>query len=479
MVEDGRQSTWRRRATAMVRGATVVAPESAARPLAARDDAHEAAADPARVGRFVVLSRLGEGGMGVVFAAFDERLDRKVAIKLRHEGALFGDEEVRTRMLREAQAMARLSHPNVVAVYEVDEHQGQIYVAMEFVRGVTLREWQESSARPWREIVAMYMQAAEGLKAAHAAGLVHRDFKPENVLVGEDGRARVVDFGLARDVGEGGPVDDPAATERAPTAAPTTATGALRGALTQQGALMGTPGYMSPEQFLGLSAGAPSDQFSLCVALYEALYGVPPFAGEEWTELQVSVTTGQLRPPPTGSPIPERLHRALVRGLEVDTGDRFPSVAALIAEVREIVDPSGAPARARRRWLAAIGAAILLLAGGGVALALSPAPPPAGTITEVDRLVESATEAASRTHWVFPGEEAPEATAYRGVLALEALGSDAGEDAAADLRAASPRRSASSAIASGSARAAAPSPATSTSRRSSSPPTTRSSNGPG
>jgi serine/threonine protein kinase len=149
--------------------------------------------DPRRIHRFAVLRQLGAGGMGVVYAAYDEELDRRVAIKVVREDMVAS--QGRSRMLREAQAMAKVSHPNVVQVYEVGEFAGQVFVAMEFVKGITLADWLTAEERAWEEILEMYLQAGRGLAAAHHQGLVHRDFKPDNVLVGADGRARVLDFG--------------------------------------------------------------------------------------------------------------------------------------------------------------------------------------------------------------------------------------------------------------------------------------------
>ena len=193
-------------------------------------------APPPRVDRYEIRRRLGEGGMGVVYAAYDPELDREVAIKLLRLHAADGDTlPARTRLLREAQAMARLAHPNVVTVYDVGEWHEQVFIAME-IAGGTLRAWQDG--RPWREVVAMYRDAARGLAAAHAAGLVHRDFKPDNVLIGHDGRVRVTDFGLARAAGEPG--------ERAEVGA--AMSGMLGTPLTETGTVMGTPAYMAPEQ---------------------------------------------------------------------------------------------------------------------------------------------------------------------------------------------------------------------------------------
>jgi len=207
--------------------------------------------------------------MGTVHAAYDPQLDRKIALKLvrPERGA---DQELCARVLREAQALAKLSHPNVVAVYDAGAFGEQVFIAMDFIRGTTLRQWL-AARRPWREVLDTFLQAGRGLAAAHEVGLVHRDFKPDNVLVSDDGRARVVDFGLA-------------AETEAPVARPSLTASAERwqmaqGSLTHHGALVGTPAYMSPEQLMGQPARMASDQFSFCVALFEGLYGERPFRG--------------------------------------------------------------------------------------------------------------------------------------------------------------------------------------------------------
>ncbi len=222
----------------------------------ARGDDSQGEARPARIGGFVVLRKLGEGGMGVVYAAYDEELERKVAIKLLRTD-FSGEQQSlgQARLLREAQAMAKLSHPNVAQIYAVGETSGAVFIAMEFVSGGNLREWMERATRPWRAVLAAYLQAGEGLAAAHAAGIVHRDFKPDNVLMGEDQRVRVVDFGLAR------PGD--VALELMISAPGNSASGSFPGVeLTQQGAFIGTPAYMAPEQHKREPADAQSDQFS-------------------------------------------------------------------------------------------------------------------------------------------------------------------------------------------------------------------------
>ncbi len=273
-----------------------------------------------KIGRFSVDKPLGQGGMGVVYSAIDEQLGRTIALKVVRGEDGHSSSLHQRRLLREAQAMARLSHPNVVQVYEAGTHDGRVYIAMELVRGETLASWLRSQAREWDAIIEVFCQAGRGLAAAHAFGIIHRDFKPENVLIGEDGRVRVTDFGIARVLSES---DDCNATDPDETAAP-------QQPLTATGARPGTPFYMSPEQFNRGSVTAKSDQFSFCVALFDALFAVRPFAGETYTELAFAVSQGVLRDVRLGR-VPRRVHRAIVRGLSVDPAHRFPAMEHLLS----------------------------------------------------------------------------------------------------------------------------------------------------
>ena len=303
------------------------------------------AALPERLGRYLVLERLGAGGMGVVVAAYDPELDRKVAIKLIHAGR--EDEEARTRLLREAQAMARLAHPNVVAVHDVGVFAGQVFVAMEFVRGTTLGAWLQAGARGWSEVLAVFVSAGRGLAAAHEAGLVHRDFKPDNVLISDQGRVQVTDFGLARSEVA------PAPVQALPAGA---GSGVLTGPLTQVGALVGTPAYMAAEQYMGAGVDARTDQYAFCASLYQGLFGVLPFAGTNISALGQAVMRGQVREPPRGRRVPAWLLRAVLRGLRPDPAQRWPSMQALLQVLGRD------PARLRRRGalIAALGLGALL-----------------------------------------------------------------------------------------------------------------------
>ncbi|HEY6173520.1 MAG TPA: serine/threonine-protein kinase, partial [Kofleriaceae bacterium] len=256
------------------------------------------AAPGASFGRFEATRVLGRGAMGVVIAAYDPELDRSVAIKVLEA---HGDADARARRLQgEAQAMAKLAHPNVVSIYEVGRTGDQLFIAMELVDGITLDEWLDE-VRPWREIVEMFIAAGRGLQAAHDSGIVHRDFKPANVLVGRDGRPRVGDFGIAiRGSGD-----------------------ARRG--------IGTPGYMSAEQWTGGEIDSRSDQFAFCVALWRAVWRQAPFRDDDHETLCRAVVTGPRPVPPHGPP--RWLGPLLVRGLEREPAARWPTLGALLDEL--------------------------------------------------------------------------------------------------------------------------------------------------
>jgi tetratricopeptide (TPR) repeat protein len=274
--------------------------------------------------RYTVLGTLGQGSMGMVLSAYDARLDRRVALKLMNPGlGGSGSTGEQSRFLHEAQAMARLNHPHVVAIYDAGTlEDGSLFIAMEHVEGQTLRSWQQQ--RPWREVLEKYLAAGRGLMAAHAAGLVHRDFKPDNVLVGQDGRARVTDFGLAR-----------AAEPAAPSSQ------LPEPLLTQPGQWGGTPFYMAPEQFQGQRADARSDLYAFCASLYEGLYGQVPFQGSTLEKLREAQRSGKAMPP-EGSEVPAWLARTVLRGLHGEPSQRPASMAVLLAELED--DPE-----ARRR----------------------------------------------------------------------------------------------------------------------------------
>ncbi len=315
-----------------------------------------------RVGRYLVLQTLGTGGMGVVFAAYDPQLDRKVALKLLRSGLQLATKDAQKRLRREAQAIAQLSHPNVVGVYDVGStDDGDLYIAMEFVEGDTLTAWLRSYPRTWREIIEVFLQAAKGLVAAHGVGLLHRDFKPDNVLVGGDGRVRVTDFGLARSLIAIDEESARGATPQMPTA--------LNSALTATGTVLGTPRYMPPEQLTGPDIDARSDQFSFCVALYEALYGAHPLPGN--TSVAMLETNAAALPPPEGTKVPASIGRAVSRGLARDRSKRFPMMSQLMSE---LIPP--AP-RLTPRGALLSASAVLLLGVAAAAVMYTRKDPPA------------------------------------------------------------------------------------------------------
>jgi len=336
------------------------------------------------LGRYVILGLVGRGGMGEVYAAYDPELDRKVAIKLLRMGRT-GDDG-RVRLLREAQAIAKLSDPNVVVVYDVGTLGEQIFIAMEFVEGHTLNYWMLAGERAWSEVLKIFAEAGRGLVAAHEKGLVHRDFKPDNVMVGFDGHVRVMDFGLARNVKDDkadkaekadkgdraerfektlvGMEDLGTSLSRSGAIPPAAAGNGRRTPpvvdvvdmdstmalsspapqtpragvplsldLTLTGEMLGTPAYMAPEQFQGRATDAKTDQFSFCVALYEALYGERPFHGSSFGALSDAVMKGAVREPPPDRDVPAGIRQAVLRGLSADPNDRWPTMKALLAEL--------------------------------------------------------------------------------------------------------------------------------------------------
>ncbi|HWB76457.1 MAG TPA: serine/threonine-protein kinase [Nannocystaceae bacterium] len=312
------------------------------------------------VGRYVVVSRLGAGGMGVVYGAYDPELERRVALKLLHTDLAASDvSEGRRRLLREAQALAKLSHPNVVAVHDVGTLGTRVWLAMEFVEGRTLGAWRKDTHRGWREVIDTLRPAGEGLAAAHAVGLVHRDFKPDNVMVSDAGRVRVMDFGLARSGGARAADDDSQSGVQSPTEQ-------NDHELSQAGTVIGTPPYMAPEQHLGLPADARSDQFAFCVTLWECLWGQRPFAGETVASVASAIIHGELREPPRGLDVPTWLRRICQRGLAADPAHRFASMGELLGALEH-----GRRQTQRRRWIVglAAGAAVPVAIYGWSALA--------------------------------------------------------------------------------------------------------------
>jgi predicted Ser/Thr protein kinase len=306
---------------------------------------------------FRIEEVLGAGGMGVVYKARHLVLDRVVALKV-HRGHVD-----RGRLEAEARAMARLDHPNVVGVYDVRPSADGLFIAMEYIDGAHARAWLTARKRPLKERLQMCLLAAEGLAAAHAVGLVHRDFKPENVLVSRTGRVAVADFGLAIAPGDPGEV-------------------------------VGTPAYMAAEQFAGSNVDARTDQFALCVFMHEALYGVRPFAARTPAQLVFEVASGRFVAPPVSSDVPAELRDVILRGLDPDPARRHPSIGALLTEVRGVMQ-----APAKRAVGLAIGIAVAIFLAVGVTAYLA-----------YDRLTQSRARAVAspQLHGLDLGEDASE-----------------------------------------------------------------------
>jgi tetratricopeptide (TPR) repeat protein len=307
-------------------------------------------------GEYRIEQRLGEGSMGVVYLAHHLALERRVAIKLHRTAAGRAAE----KLLREAQTVAKVEHDNVLVVHGVGTWKDHVFVAMEYVDGCNARQWVAQKTRTWREIVALYVEAGRGLAAAHAAGVVHRDFKPDNVLVARDpahpdslGRVRVADFGLAVRVEHEVTGDDVPVVSRIASAP-------------QMSGLVGSPAYMAPEQYGRGTVDARADQFAFCVALWEALVGRRPFEGDDLRELAVAIVSGKLREP-VPADLPAHVRKVLRRGLSRDREDRYPDMDALVAELAH--DPTVA-----RRRLALVGLAIGATAVATWAVARAPDP---------------------------------------------------------------------------------------------------------
>jgi serine/threonine protein kinase len=349
-----------------------------------------------KVGRYVIRSLVGRGAMGEVYRAHDPELGRKVAIKLMRARPADGDDaaEARARLVREARAMARLSHPNVIVVHDVGTFEDGVFIAMDLIDGVTVTYWLLATRRTWQEVLRVFLEAGRGLAAAHDKDIVHHDFKPDNVMVGHDGQVRVMDFGLARELRGAERFDNtdarspsmvstvPMATARrmrnttrrvrtltgaaAAPAAP--APGPGGGAASADGGVAGTPAYMSPEQFLGSRTDERSDQFSFCVALFEGLYGLRPFAGSDMVQLRSNVFAGDVVPEPRRTLVPRAVRRVLLRGMSPHPGQRFPSMRALLQALQEAATPRSQ----RRGGLALVVAcAVSMLSAGVMARAIS------------------------------------------------------------------------------------------------------------
>lgn len=322
-----------------------------------------------KLGRYVVIDVLGKGGMGIVYKAVDPELGRWVAIKVvrvrdNARGGAESAELSRQRLHREAQALAMLSHPNVVAVHDVGRLGDEIFLAMEFVEGETLSQWLKRGPRSPGEVVRVMCAAGAGLSAAHKAGLIHRDFKPANVMLGDDGRVRVLDFGLVRSTGARTdiapridsalfelPVDEFDLTRDLDVISDSSSD-----SITRIGARVGTPVYMAPEQYAAEDTDARSDVFSFCVVLYEALYGKRPFKQKTLDALERAVRKGDIDPPQADAAVPGWLEPIWRRGMAADPRDRYPDMDGVLAAL------SADPYRRRRRVLTALGILALMVA---------------------------------------------------------------------------------------------------------------------
>ncbi|HEV7554878.1 MAG TPA: protein kinase, partial [Kofleriaceae bacterium] len=316
-----------------------------------------------QIDRYAILAELGTGAMGAVFLAADTQLDRRIAVKVLTRGTQDG------RLLDEARALAKLQHPNVVAIHDVGRWNERVYLAMEYIEGGSLANWLDTHD-DWRERLATFVQAAQGLAAAHRAGLVHHDVKPSNIMVGNDGRVRLVDFGLARSTPE-----------------------------LAEGTPAGTPRYMSPEQRRGVLADARTDQFSLCVALYEALFDDHPFAGASAEERGVAVLEDRVAIPKSAR-VPPHIVNAVIKGLACDPARRHPTIDALIGALL-------AAPKSRRR-IAWIGAAISIAIAGGITAAIvtSSAPSDDRVIVPADarKAILAASNLPEELHEPLPGD---------------------------------------------------------------------------
>ncbi len=386
------------------------------------------------IDRYEVDSRLGTGSMGVVYQAWDPQLERPVAIKvLHHEVA--ADDKARKRLTREARALARLSHPNVIQVHDVGQDQGRVFVAMELVDGETMMRWLASGARSWQQVLDVLIDAGKGLGAAHFAGLVHRDFKPDNILIGRDLRVRVLDFGLVRAATTGDRDLDTslskirASSHANPPHAPDRrrARDSDRGlgtSLTETGAVVGTPLYMSPEQLLdGRVADDASDQYSFCVTMYEALYRLRPFVGTTLPSIVANMSQGNVRPPPEACDVPTQLYAIVCRGLAPNPSDRWPSMVELLGALetaRHGLD-RGPPSKTHQpgpiQWwtagaMAIFGAGLLgwVATWGSGPTRADRAPPPAASPARVEAPLPTTPPHATHPHATHPHATAPSAT---------------------------------------------------------------------
>ncbi len=381
---------------------------------------------PERIGSFALLRKLGEGARGIVVLAYDETFNHRVALKVLNQHPA-DSPELRERVIAAARPLMRLSHPNVARIHDIGEFHGQLYVATEFVPGLTVSDWIESDSPDWSEVLDVYLQAGRGLAAAHHSGVLHGSFRPEHVMLRRDGQAFVIDFsppGVSLSARADGPRgDDSEASSELDISA---------------GELADAPEYMSPEQFLGKPVDALSEQFNFCASLWRGLMGERAFEGDSFDERARSVVSGRLNPPPRRSATPPWVVDALRRGMSPDPAQRYPSMDALL----EVLDrgDGGAAERRTPRWIDPI-LIVLLFTLTSIAvtkavlpdLVLIPAPVDAVLAEQLDASAAAAREAAARREWVYPAErpgdpELPR-TALQHVIAVEKI---EGEEGAKD-----------------------------------------------
>jgi tetratricopeptide (TPR) repeat protein len=364
--------------------------------------------EPVRAGRYVLLDLVGSGGLGTVYSAWDPEIDRKVAIKLIRADATDDVDDVQARLRREAQALAKVAHPNVVTIYDVGTFRDQLFLAMELVEGHTLGRWLSAAPRGWREIRDVLVQAGRGLAAVHDAGLVQRDFKPHNVIVGQGGVVKVLDFGLARAFAS---ASVPSTSARAGASS----SSLVDVQITMPGLLAGTPAYMAPEQCRPGPIDARADQFAFCVTLFEALYGERPFPTQDVRARASAIAAGRIPALPASSEVPPWLHAAAMRGLASDPSERHPSMTHLLGAMQRDLQ------RKRSGWAIAAAATVSAVATAA-AITWWPRPIGADERAQLELLVEQAERAAAEHRFVYPSPDDPKRpTAYSSTVALEHL----------------------------------------------------------
>lgn len=375
-----------------------------------------------------MLNKVGSGGFGDVYAAYDPDLDRKIAVKIMktRENKLG---TAREQLSREAQALAKLSHKNVLTVHDFGDVGGDVFLAMEFVDGETLKEWFSKETRTWEDVLSVMVPAGEGLAAAHHSGLVHSDFKPQNVLIDGEGEIRVADFGLAKALSRSrsnntqlAEIEDDDIPVRRETMIPKAREGGPRG---RRPSAAGSPAYMAPEQFKGSDVNELSDQFSYAVTVFEGLYGRRPYPQRTIRELKAAVLAGAYDPPPEDSNVPRWLRDVVLKGIAQEPSDRYASMDDFLAALQDD------PAKRRKRYLRT-GLMLGLTAGLSVALAAVFFHEPTDQeMLRIESLRAQANSAAAANYYVMPPVEDPEyKTAYKTILALEDL--NGGYDPMAD-----------------------------------------------